>query len=137
MVIADAGSPSAADLGDSKTDGLAQPHATTNNSAKRRYRKRKRASYNNLLPSKGSTADNLKKVEGVEMLLIIERSCSLRSQATGFSNKFNFLSKTFLLSQPSKIQKIIQVTKPERKFPYSEFLIVQERKKKVKTKTGC
>lgn len=107
LVIADAGSPSAVHLGDSKTDGMAWPHTTTNNSAKRRYRKRKRASYNNLLPSKGSTADNFKKVEGVEMLLIIERSCRLRSQATCFSNKFSFLSKTFLLSQPSKIQKVI------------------------------
>lgn len=107
LVIADAGSPSAVHLGDSKTDGMAPPHTTTNNSAKRRCRKRKRACYNNLLPSRGSTADNFKKVEGVEMLLIFERSCRLRSQATCFSNKFSFLSKTFPVSQPSKIQKLI------------------------------
>lgn len=104
---ADAGSPSAAHPGDSNTDGMAQPQTTTNNPAKRRYRKRKRACYNNLLPSRGSTADYFKKVEGVEMLLIIERSCRLRSQATCFSNKFSFLSKTFLLLQPSKVQKVI------------------------------
>lgn len=98
LVIADAGSPSAVHLGDSKTDGMAPPHTTTKNSAKRRYRKRKRACYNNLLPSRGSSADNFKKVEGVEMLLIFERSCRLRSQATCFSNKFSFLSKIFPVS---------------------------------------
>lgn len=107
LVIADAGSPSAVHLGDSKTDGMAPPHTTTNNSAKRRYRKRKRACYNNLQPSRGSTADNFEKVEGVEMLVIIERSCRLRSQATCFSNKFSLLSKTFPVSQPSKIQNVI------------------------------
>lgn len=64
LVIADAGSPSAARPGDSKTDGMARPHTTTNNPAKRSCRKRKGTCYNNLLPSRGSTADNFKSGRG-------------------------------------------------------------------------